>query len=510
MRRLLPVLFVLFAATVHSPVAQEGEARAAADPEVPGVVRVGEDEPVVVSVGSAGRTAVERAEAASRVLRETLADPACDADRFAVVAPEPGVLRIVVCGRTILGVSETDAAAEGVPADQLAVQWRDRLRTAWTKEKSSLFSRRLVEAAILGVLYPLVFLVLIVLLRMVVRRVQRWLESIGGAEGIRIGPVLLTAEEGDRGLLSRLAGLLGWVGYLLLAYVFLIALFDRFPRTARWAREMLGLLGGFGSATGTTLLGLVPRLLALVLLLVIARVLLRSVGRMFEQVRARKLRIDPILTPDTVGPAEITARVLILGVFVFLAGLLVPGDAGTALLASFALVGLAMAIGSRPLVENFFAGVVVLYGRPFRTGEAVRIGSVEGVVEHKGFLHLRVRLRDDRIAFIPNRRLLLEDARVVDADRAIRAEVVLRPLRDDCVPEGLFRHAAAEAGLRRDDGRVELVEVRDGDLVFRVSWPLPSQADVAASRDALFRSMAARGKGLGVEVRSAREESLSP
>ncbi len=468
-------------------------------------VRVGDSEVLVVRAPLAGRTAEERAETAGRVLADALRDPACDPESFEISEPEPGIFRIGLCGRTVVSVAAADAEAEGDEARAIAERWRASLREAWTAEKTRLYSRKLLEAAILGVLYPLLFLVLIVLTRLLVQRVARWVEGLGGARGLRIGPALLTAEEGDRGLLSRLVRLLGWGAYLFLGWVFLIVFFDRFPGTARWARRMLGLLRDLGVAVGSTFVGLIPRFLALLLLIVIARIVLRSVGRLFEQVRAKKFRLDPILTPDTAGPAEITARVVILGLFVFAASLLVPGEAGTALLVAFALAGLAIALGARSLVENFLAGLVILYGRPFRTGQAVRLGEAEGVVEHKGFLHLHLRLRDDRVALVPNRRVVFEDLRIVDAERALRLRVLLRPLREDCAPEGLFRHAAAEAGLRRDDGRVLLVGVREGLLEFSVTWPLPPSVDAAESRDRFFRSLAARAKGLGVEVVSAGE-----
>jgi len=146
-----------------------------------------------------------------------------------VTEPEAGLFGIAVCGRNVLAVSETDAAAEGVEPALLAERWAARLREAWTAEKTRRYSRSLVEAAILGVLYPLLFLSLILVLRHLVRRLQRWIERVGRGKGLRVGPLHLTAEASDRGLLSRGFGFLGWAVYLFLTYVFLIAFFDRFP-----------------------------------------------------------------------------------------------------------------------------------------------------------------------------------------------------------------------------------------------------------------------------------------
>ncbi len=479
----------------------------AAAAEETATVLVGDSPVLVVRTMLAGRTAAERADLAQRVLAETLVDPQCDPAGFVVTEQEPGLLHIGLCGRTVIGVANADADAEGLEPVVLADRWTGQLREAWTTEKTELLSRKLIERAILGVLYPLLFLSLAVLLRLLIKRIQGWVEGLGRKRGLRIGPVLLTAGEGERGLFSRAVGVAGWACYLLLAYVFLIAFFDRFPRTTRWAGELLALLRNLGARVGSTLSELVPRLLAALFLLVVARVTLRSIGDMFRQVRTNKLRLEPLLTPETAGPAELTARILVIGIFVFLAGLLVPGEAGIALLTAFALAGLAMALGSRPLVEDFLSGLVVLYGRPFKTGQTLRIGETEGVVDHKGFLHLRLIQNDGQVVLVPNRRTALEDLRIVDAARALRAEVVLRPICEECVPDGVFRHAAAEAGLRRDDGRIELREVRAGALVYRIVWPLTAQAREAEVRDAFFRSLFERGHGLGVEILSAREST---
>jgi len=450
-----------------------------------------------------------RAAAATAALQSALVDPDCDATGITVEAAADGGQRIVACGRTVVEVGAADAAAQGVALTDLAERWGATLRSAWTLEKTARYSRRLIESALLGLAYPVAFLLALWLVRLLVRRLRAAVEKLPSDRGLGLGPLVLLASATERAFLSRLVGLLSWVVYLLLGYVFLIALFDRFPRTAQWASQMLQPLRGLGGRIGEGLLQLAPRLLLLLVLLVATRVVLRALGTLFQQVRAKRLRLDPLLTADTAGPAEVTARAITIGVAAFLGSLLVPGDAGTALLGAFLLVGLAFALGARTLVENLVAGVVLLYGRPFRTGQGIRIAGHEGVVTRKGFLHLTLRGRDDRSILVPNREALLHDVRHVDETRALRLEVVLEQLREDCGPEGLFRHAAAEAGLQRGDGEAVLLAVAEQSRTYGVRWTLPRDAELAATRTAFLEALLARAPGLGLKVVAAREAPAS-
>lgn len=81
----------------------------------------------------------------------------------------------------------------------------------------------------------------------------------------------------------------------------------------------------------------------------------------------------------------------------------------SALLAGAGVIGLAVALASRDTLSNFFGTIVIAGDSPFRIGDLIKTGSVEGIVEHVGARSSRIRSRDESLYTIPNS-LLAADA----------------------------------------------------------------------------------------------------
>jgi MscS family membrane protein len=97
-------------------------------------------------------------------------------------------------------------------------------------------------------------------------------------------------------------------------------------------------------------------------------------------------------------------------VFVVAAGLLtvaqVIGSDLNALLASVGIGGLALALAAQDTVSNFFGSLTVFIDRPFKVGDWVVIGDVEGTVEEVGFRSTRVRTFYNSLITLPNSNLI--------------------------------------------------------------------------------------------------------
>ena len=72
------------------------------------------------------------------------------------------------------------------------------------------------------------------------------------------------------------------------------------------------------------------------------------------------------------------------------------------LAAGVGIGGLAFALAAQDTVANVFGSVNIFVDRPFQIGDAVTIGSVEGVVEEVGFRSTRVRTFYNSVVTIPN------------------------------------------------------------------------------------------------------------
>lgn len=75
----------------------------------------------------------------------------------------------------------------------------------------------------------------------------------------------------------------------------------------------------------------------------------------------------------------------------------------TSLLAGLGIGGLAVALALQDTLANFFGSVFIFLDKPFRIGDWVKIGDVEGVVEEIGFRSTRIRSFPKTLVSMPNK-----------------------------------------------------------------------------------------------------------
>ncbi len=75
------------------------------------------------------------------------------------------------------------------------------------------------------------------------------------------------------------------------------------------------------------------------------------------------------------------------------------------IIASLSIGGLAVAFASRETLSNVFGAGVLAIDRPFKRGDYISAGGIEGTVEHVGIRSTRVRTSDDSLIIIPNGKL---------------------------------------------------------------------------------------------------------
>jgi small-conductance mechanosensitive channel len=75
------------------------------------------------------------------------------------------------------------------------------------------------------------------------------------------------------------------------------------------------------------------------------------------------------------------------------------------ILAGLGIGGLAFAFASRETLSNVFGAGILVADRPFRRGDWITAGDIDGAVEHVGIRSTRVRSAQDSIVVVPNGRL---------------------------------------------------------------------------------------------------------
>ena len=95
-----------------------------------------------------------------------------------------------------------------------------------------------------------------------------------------------------------------------------------------------------------------------------------------------------------------------------------------ALITGLGIGAVAIALAAKESVENFFASFTILTDKPFQTGDVVKLGSLEGMVEQIGFRSTRLRNADGSLYIIPNKKLINENLENLSQRDTRRVRVV--------------------------------------------------------------------------------------
>lgn len=84
----------------------------------------------------------------------------------------------------------------------------------------------------------------------------------------------------------------------------------------------------------------------------------------------------------------------------------VTGIQAGPLIASLGIGGLAVALAAKESIANLFGTVTIVFDRPFRVGDRVKIENYDGFVESVGYRSTRLRMWDGNLANLPNEKII--------------------------------------------------------------------------------------------------------
>lgn len=116
-----------------------------------------------------------------------------------------------------------------------------------------------------------------------------------------------------------------------------------------------------------------------------------------EWTKTTETQIDDQLAP--LATKTLKVLVIIIGALVVLQNF---GVNVTALLAGLGIGGVALAFAAQDTVANVFGTITILLDSPFKLGDKIKLGDVEGVVEEVGFRSTRIRTYYNSLVTLPN------------------------------------------------------------------------------------------------------------
>jgi small-conductance mechanosensitive channel len=177
---------------------------------------------------------------------------------------------------------------------------------------------------------------------------------------------------------------------LFLGYLWLVYSLEQFPYSAAWGNQLGEFLVSLFLDFGRGALAAIPGLIAVVIVILLARWCVRVVNVVFKEMDRGILSL-PGLERET---ARTTQTLLIAAMWLFalvVAYPFIPGSDTEAFKGLSVLVGLMITLGSTGLINQVISGLFVIYSRSLRPGDYVRIGDIDGQVMNIGFLATKLK-----------------------------------------------------------------------------------------------------------------------
>lgn len=243
----------------------------------------------------------------------------------------------------------------------------------------------------------------------------------------------------------------------------------------------------------SALLGRVPYLLlglfTFVVFIIVARIL-----KSILITAGRRTRLDLTL-------AELLARLasaatIILGLFV--AAVIIfptfkPGD----LIAGLGITSVAIGFAFKDVLQNFFAGILILWRRPFIVGDEIKVREFEGTVEDITTRSTRVKTYDGERAVLPNGDVYTNAVLVRSAYQSRRVRLTVGIGYQDSIESA---RSVIHDVLRKTEGVLDspepwvyVSELAPSSVNFNAYfWTHPQQANVLAVTDKVITEIKLR------------------
>lgn len=211
---------------------------------------------------------------------------------------------------------------------------------------------------------------------------------------------------------------------------------------------------------------------------------------------------------DTIERAETTFRIQMATVALVLVGLLtvilvLPESLDSEL--AFSVVGLvvtgALAISSQSIIANAMAGLMLRSVSSFKPGDFIEVDEQMGRVSELGLFHTEIQTADRDLITLPNSLMVNRPVRVVRSSGTIvSAQVSIGYDVSQHELESLFIEAAEAADLV--EPFVQVVDLGDHSVTYRVAGFLPDPRSLLASRSKLRRQILDTLSEGGIEIMS--------
>lgn len=142
----------------------------------------------------------------------------------------------------------------------------------------------------------------------------------------------------------------------------------------------------------------------IIVILLIAKAIVNTMSKDSKAMRKLQKKLN---VTNSASVVKMISKV-IAGIVYAFATVIIINELGydvNGLVAGLGLGGLTVALAAQDLASNIFAGLVIIFDKPFIIGDWIKTDSIEGIVEEITFRSTRIRTFDNTLVIIPNNKI---------------------------------------------------------------------------------------------------------
>ncbi len=324
-----------------------------------------------------------------------------------VIKNSNGFVNIAYQNEIINGVSPSDALWAGISVDSLAQLQAIAIKKAITKQREAQsFRNNLLR---IGELMLIIALVTFIVWG--INRIFRYLKNKITAQerffvkGIKIRNYEFIRKKQLQKIIERFLSVLRLALIVILIFSAIPLIFSLFPFTENWAEEISKWVWEPVKKVGFSIEQYLPKLVTIIIIVFIARYVLR-LFRFFALEVERGNLVIKNFHKEWAQPTYSIVRFVFLILVVIIIFPYLPGSGSEAFKGVSVFLGILISIGSSSAVANAVAGLVITYMRPFQVNDWIKTGDVTGIVIEKNALVTRLRTINNEDVSVPNSAVL--------------------------------------------------------------------------------------------------------
>jgi len=317
--------------------------------------------------------------------------------------PLEGYTEITYDDRAIIILSDDDALWMNMPLDSLAKVYREKIvnevkHLQENNNRKDIIKRSLEFAGVIIVL-GLFFYGLNYLFKKLKNLAKKRIEAKFESTTMRISR-FLNLKQALRVTFFTL-NVLRYILMLLALVIAIPILFFIFPHTRDIADTLFGYILTPVKSIYSSVIDYIPNLFMIIIIWLIIHYILKGLKYISNEIGAGRLKISGFY-PDWASPTFNLIRFFLYAFMLALIYRYLPGAENGVFQGISVFIGIIVSLGSTAVIGNIVAGFVIIYMRPFKIGDMIKLNDTVGRVIEKTPFVTRICTLKNEIITIPN------------------------------------------------------------------------------------------------------------